>query len=153
MNHPQANPKSVEIAKIVHPRITKAMGLQDCGIKKMNLYVLRETQMPAIFTEGGFMDSTTDIGALCSDAKLKAQGEALAEGLAVYYKLTPTPPRKEDDEMAQQLTKIQQDDMRNLLEKAYKDKVFHVDHTPKVNTMTRGQATDLLISYVARTSK
>lgn len=45
--------------------------------------------MPAILTEGGFMDSTTDIGALRSDAKLKSQGVAIAEGLAAYYKLKP----------------------------------------------------------------
>ncbi|WP_354313145.1 N-acetylmuramoyl-L-alanine amidase [Sporosarcina psychrophila] len=47
--------------------------------------MLRESSMPAILTEGGFMDSTTDIGALRSDAKLKAQGEAIADGLAVYF--------------------------------------------------------------------
>lgn len=161
MDHPQANPKSVEIAKVVHPRITKAMGLRDRGIKKMNLHVLRETQMPAILTEGGFMDSTTDIGALRSDAKLKAQGEAIAEGLAVYYKLTPkvtaatpkptTSPKKEVDEMTQLLPQTQQDDMCKLLQRAYDDKVFSVNHTSKVDKMTRGQATDLLISYVART--
>ena len=33
------------------------------------------------------MDSTTDIGALRSDAKLKEQGEAIADGLAVHFKL------------------------------------------------------------------
>lgn len=57
---------------------------------------------------------------------------------------------KEDDVMAQQLPKTQQDDMRILLAKAFKDGVFHVDHTKKVDTMTRGQALDLLISYVSR---
>ena len=45
--------------------------------------------MPAILTEGGFMDSTTDIGALRSDAKLKAQGISIAGGLAAYYNLNP----------------------------------------------------------------
>lgn len=65
----------------------------------------------------------------------------------------PTPPKKEVEEMAQRLPETQRNDMKTLLSKAYKDKVFHVDHTSKVDTMTRGQATDLLISYVARTSK
>lgn len=59
-------------------------------------------------------------------------------------------PKKEVDEMTQQLPQTQKDDMKNLLAKAYKDKVFSVDHTSKVDTMNRGQATDLLISYVAR---
>lgn len=58
---------------------------------------------------------------------------------------------KEVDEMTQQLPQTQKNDMKVLLAKAYKDKVFSVDHTSKVDTMTRGEANDLLISYVART--
>lgn len=72
--------------------------------------------------------------------------------------VAPTKPKeevkeKEVDEMAERLPETQRNDMKNLLAKAYKDKTFHVDHTSKVDTMTRGQALDLLISYVARTSK
>lgn len=103
------------------------------------------------------MDSTTDIGALRSDKKLKAQGEAIAEGLVVYFKLVQkvevSPPKKEIDEMAEQLPKTQKDDMKKLLTKAYKETVFSVNHSSKVDEMTRGQATDLLISYVARSAK
>lgn len=87
MDHPRANPKSVDIARIIQPKIVKAMGLRDRGVKKMNLHMLRESNMPAILTEGGFMDSLTDIGALRSEAKLKAQGVAIADGLAEYFKL------------------------------------------------------------------
>lgn len=70
-------------------------------------------------------------------------------------KVKPAAPEKEKevDEMAQQLPQTQKDDMRNLLTKAYKDGTFSADHTKKVDTMTRGQATDLMISYVARTAK
>ncbi|BAQ10650.1 N-acetylmuramoyl-L-alanine amidase [Bacillus sp. OxB-1] len=84
-DHPQANPKSVDLARLVHPRIVRAMGLADRGLKRANLHVLRETAMPAILTEGGFMDSTIDILALRSAARLQAQGEAIAEGLAAYF--------------------------------------------------------------------
>lgn len=62
-------------------------------------------------------------------------------------------PEKENDVMDEKLPKTQQDDMRKLLQRAFDDKVFIVNHASKVNTMTRGQATDLLISYIARTSK
>lgn len=60
---------------------------------------------------------------------------------------------KDLDEMSEKLPETQRNDMKNLLTKAYKDKTFHVDHTSKVDTMTRGQALDLLISYVSRTVK
>lgn len=79
---------SFAIAETLQTRIVKAMGLRDRGVKSSNLHMTRETiGYPAILTEGGFMDSTTDIGALRSDAKLKAQGIAIAEGLASYYGL------------------------------------------------------------------
>lgn len=78
---------SIDIAKEIHPRVVSAMGLIDRGLKTMNLHVTRESQMPAVLVEGGFMDSSIDIIALRSDAKLKAQGEAIAEGLAAYFKL------------------------------------------------------------------
>ena len=56
----------------------------------------------------------------------------------------------EVEEMAELLPKTQQDDMKTLIKRAYDDKIFSVDHTSKVDTMTREQALDLLISYVAR---
>lgn len=79
--------KSLELAKAVQPRIVKAMGLRDRGVKFANLHMLRESKMPAILTEGGFMDSTTDIGALRNQAKLQAQGKAIAHGIADVFAL------------------------------------------------------------------
>lgn len=81
-------PKSNKLAKLVHSRIVKAMGLRDRGVKTNNLHMTRESYMPAILTEGGFMDSTTDIGALRDDSKLKAQGVAIANGIVEYFGLT-----------------------------------------------------------------
>ncbi len=81
------NSKSNQLASHVHPRIVKAMGIRDKGIKRANLHVLRETTMPAILTEGGFIDSTVDIIKLRDDSYLKAEGEAIAEGIAAYINL------------------------------------------------------------------
>lgn len=55
--------------------------------------------------------------------------------------------------MQEVLGKTQQDDMRNLLQRAYDTKVFTINHAPNVDKMTRGEALDLLISYTARTTK
>lgn len=73
-------------------------------------------------------------------------------GVATLAKMKekPTPIKKEVDEMAQLLPDTQKKDMKALLKRAYDDKVFTVNHVDKVDTMTRGQATDLVISYVAR---
>lgn len=95
--HPGASQKSRDIAVVVHPKVVNAMGLRDRGRKTLNLHMLRESTMPAILIEGGFMDSTTDIKAMRDNGKLQAQGEAIAVGLAEYFKLQPkaggsTPP-------------------------------------------------------------
>lgn len=57
---------------------------------------------------------------------------------------------EEVDEMAEKLPATQQADMRALLQRAYDENVLSVNHASKVPSMTRGQALDLLISYIAR---
>lgn len=84
---PGASQNSRDVATLVHPLVVKAMALRNRGKKTMNLHMLRESKMPAILVEGGFMDSTTDIVALRNDQKLKAQGEAIGQGLAAYFNL------------------------------------------------------------------
>lgn len=92
-----ASKASKDLAALIQPRIVKAMGLANRGVRSKDLHMLRESKMPAVLTEGGFMDSTIDIIAMRSDAKLKAQGEAIAEGLAIYFKLKL---KKEEVEVA-----------------------------------------------------
>ncbi|WZY01585.1 N-acetylmuramoyl-L-alanine amidase [Bacillus sp. FSL W7-1360] len=87
-------PNAERLAREVHTRIVRAMDLRDRGLKKSNLHITRETRMPAILTEGGFMDSALDIRALRDDAKLKAQGEAIAEGILAYFGKPSTRPNK-----------------------------------------------------------
>lgn len=81
------NPKSKKLADCVHPRIVKSMQTKDRGVKDANFAVLRNSNMPAILTEGGFMDSRTDIQKMRNDKFLKAQGEAIALGIAEYFGL------------------------------------------------------------------
>ncbi|WJY27769.1 MULTISPECIES: N-acetylmuramoyl-L-alanine amidase family protein [Sporosarcina] len=91
MDARNANPESVRLARLIQPEIVKAMGLRDRGVKKKNLHVLRETRMPAVLMEGGFMDSRTDIAALRNSQKLQAQGRAAASAIAAYFGLVLTP--------------------------------------------------------------
>lgn len=79
------------LAKAVHPSIVKSMGLRDRGIKSANFHMLRESRMPAILIEGGFMDSTIDIKKMRDDKVLERTGQALADALASYCKLKKKP--------------------------------------------------------------
>jgi N-acetylmuramoyl-L-alanine amidase len=80
--------KSLELAKCVHPEFVKAYGLRDRGIKRANLHIVRDTKMPSILIEGGFMDSLIDIVKLRDDNVLKNAGISIACGVVKYANLT-----------------------------------------------------------------
>ncbi|QNK89457.1 N-acetylmuramoyl-L-alanine amidase [Sporosarcina sp. resist] len=163
-----ASKASKDIAAIIQPRIVQAMGLRNRGAKTDNLHMLRESNMPAILTEGGFMDSTTDIGALRSDAKLKAQGEAIADGLAVYFKLklkvagTPAPP-KEDEELKFSSPALKTETETSLVSKAHRQIIVaaaikagaHTSWTDKLenNTLTDADVLGLAVKYTVAVNK
>lgn len=75
---------SGKLAAAVHPVVVKAYGLRDRGIKEGNLHIVRETKMPAILIEGGFMDSTIDIKKLRDKAVLENAGRMIAEAFAKF---------------------------------------------------------------------
>lgn len=91
MTGSSASSGSMKLAKLVHPKVVSAMGLKDRGIKAANFAVLRQTKMPAILTEGGYMDSTIDIVKMRNDAVMRNQGTFIAEGIASYFGLTKKP--------------------------------------------------------------
>ena len=72
-----------------YPRIVRPMGKQDGRTISMNFHVLRDSLMPVIVREGGFLNSEVDIIKLCNDKLMAAEGEAIADGLAAYIKLDP----------------------------------------------------------------
>lgn len=80
---------SLRLAKLVHPKYVKAMGLRDRGIKERTdlLMISNALGCPSILTEGGFMDSRVDRKAMDQDTLLKAQGEAIAQGYVEYFNL------------------------------------------------------------------
>lgn len=76
--------KGKKLAELVHPAVVKAYGLRDRGLKTNNLHITRETKMPAILIEGGFMDSTIDIKKLRDDTVLASAGKLIAQAVAGY---------------------------------------------------------------------
>lgn len=76
---------SRRLAHLVQPKLVKAMGLRDRGVKTMNLHMIRESHMPAILTEAGFMDSTIDIVAMRNSQLMHKQGVAIAEGIVEFF--------------------------------------------------------------------
>lgn len=144
--------KTTGFQNAIHAAIIKGIGIRDRGRKRANFAVLRESRMPAVLIEYAFITNANDEKLLMNEVEKLAQ--LTANGIVNYAGSSkPTSPKKEVDEMSQQLPKTQQNDMRALLQRAYNNNFFSENHTSKVATMTRGEALDLLISYVARTSK
>ncbi|WP_068677237.1 N-acetylmuramoyl-L-alanine amidase [Oceanobacillus sp. Castelsardo] len=81
----QGSSESKKLAEVVHQAMLKAYGLYDRGLKKGNhLYEINATNMPAVLTEGGFVDSRIDIKKLRDDKVLEQAGKNVAEAVAKY---------------------------------------------------------------------
>lgn len=73
---------TMKVQKEVHSAVVKASGYKDRGQKYKNLHVLRESKMPAILTENGFIDTAADAKKLKDSAFIKKIARAHAEGVA-----------------------------------------------------------------------
>lgn len=74
-----------KLANAVHAAIVDAYKLKDRGVKSANFHVLRETHMPSILLEGGYMDSTIDIKVMRNNKVLNDVGIKMAQAIAKLY--------------------------------------------------------------------
>ena len=68
--HTNASNLSLEYQKILYEELIASTGLsgnRSMPLSRQNLYVLRETNMPAVLVECGFMDSLTDVPVILSE--------------------------------------------------------------------------------------
>lgn|GEM_PF-1148544 len=86
---------------VIHRHIAAAFAahrLPDRGRKQANLAVLRETRMPAILLEFGFIDRPADAALLASPDGIEQLARATAAGVAEAFGLTaPTEEEGEDN--------------------------------------------------------
>ncbi|EIM08329.1 N-acetylmuramoyl-L-alanine amidase, partial [Planococcus antarcticus DSM 14505] len=85
--HPNSSARTHYIAHDIQRALVTAYKLNGRGVKDENFQVLRETNMPAILIEGGFMDSLIDIKKLRDDAVLSKVGIAVAQVIIKLEKL------------------------------------------------------------------
>lgn len=95
---------SVALAEKVQKSLIKATGLTDRGVKAADFHMLRETKMPGILCECGFMSNKEEASLLKSDAYRQKVALAIVEGLAAQYGLKkkvvdPKPPSNPSDKV------------------------------------------------------
>ncbi|KHF31371.1 N-acetylmuramoyl-L-alanine amidase LytC precursor [Paenibacillus sp. P1XP2] len=75
---------SKELARVIHNYVSKATGLKDRGYKYGNFHVIRETKMPAVLIESGFISNPKDEAALFSESVQNAIAQAIVDGIKEY---------------------------------------------------------------------
>jgi N-acetylmuramoyl-L-alanine amidase len=96
-----ASANSKRLGELVQAELVKEHKRTDRGVKtdivqsKMNIAVLRYTNMPAILTESGFMDNLEEAKTMLDPEFQKADAEATCRGICKYFGAEYI-PEKED---------------------------------------------------------
>jgi N-acetylmuramoyl-L-alanine amidase len=65
---------------------TKNLNVEDRGVKRARFQILRESTMPAILIEGGFMSHPAEGKKIYESAYRKQMAHAIVEGIIAYKK-------------------------------------------------------------------
>lgn len=81
----QSNGKSGKLAKSIHKYLTQGTNQKDRGVREANYAVLRETNMPSILSENGFMDNTRESLLMIDPKFQKEVAVEHARGICDYF--------------------------------------------------------------------
>ncbi|MBM3201904.1 MAG: N-acetylmuramoyl-L-alanine amidase [Chlamydiae bacterium] len=78
--------KSKQAAQLVLSNIISNTGTNSRGVKGGNFCVIRETKMPSILVEGGFLTNPAERTKLCDSKYIDKLALAVVEGIDQYFK-------------------------------------------------------------------
>ncbi|WP_123043171.1 N-acetylmuramoyl-L-alanine amidase family protein [Cohnella candidum] len=78
---------SKTLANIMHDNIQKMVGFNDRGVKTANYHVIRESDMPSVLLEMGFLSNPSDEKKLYTDSVQQKMAEAIALSIKQFLKL------------------------------------------------------------------
>ncbi len=84
-NHTRAA-ASKKLADAILQRVIRKTDAKSRGVKKGNFYVIRETSMPAVLVEGGFISNSKERALLKSRSYQERIAEGIADGVDQYFK-------------------------------------------------------------------
>ena len=117
--------KSIAYQNIIHAEIIKKIGkMKNRGKKQANYQVLRNTNMPSILTECGFIDSASDAVLLKQDEFLDGLAQGHVNGLVKAFGLIKKEVARVSTEI--RLTENQQKDKDILVRRGYMAKDYKV---------------------------
>ncbi|MCI4137111.1 N-acetylmuramoyl-L-alanine amidase [Bacillus vallismortis] len=74
----------------IHSKVIQAVDFADRGKKTANFHVLRESAMPALLTENGFIDTVADANKLKTNSFIQSLARGHANGLEQAFSLKKT---------------------------------------------------------------
>jgi N-acetylmuramoyl-L-alanine amidase len=80
-------PESKDFANLMHALLVQATRLKDNGVRQKSLAVTRETKMPAILLESGYLSNKIDEPQLWTDDFQNRVAQAIATGIKQQLKL------------------------------------------------------------------
>lgn len=80
---------AARLAELVQDKVSEATGLYDRGVKTANFFVNKNTLMPAVLIETGFMDNEKDMEILTSRDGQRQIAAAIAEAVREYDIMEP----------------------------------------------------------------
>ncbi|HEM3717234.1 TPA: GBS Bsp-like repeat-containing protein [Streptococcus suis] len=84
-NDPTRLTESQTLANQVQASLIKETGAFNRGVKRETFAVLRETKIPAVLVEMGFMDNPSELQVIKQDSYQTKLAKALAQGIANWY--------------------------------------------------------------------
>ncbi|TVY02349.1 N-acetylmuramoyl-L-alanine amidase [Cohnella terricola] len=81
-------PESKAFADLMHSLFIQATGLKDNGVRQKSLSVTRETTMPAILLEAGYLSNKIDEPKLWTNEFQDRVAQAIAKGIKMQLKLS-----------------------------------------------------------------
>ena len=84
--HYPGSQRSAALAEAIHRQILQTVSVSDRGVRQANFYVLRETSMPAVLIEVGFVTGEDDAPRLADPAHRQQLAQASAHGIMLHLK-------------------------------------------------------------------
>jgi len=78
-------PKSQRLARALHRRVVGSVGSLDRGIRNRRFYVVRNTQMPSVLLEVGFINNRSDEALIMQGVFQQRLAESLTLGVLDYF--------------------------------------------------------------------
>ncbi|WP_026314556.1 N-acetylmuramoyl-L-alanine amidase family protein [Heyndrickxia acidiproducens] len=85
--YPDSGSPTTKYQRTIHQEVIKRSDLKNRGIKEADLHVLRESRMPALLTENGFIDRASDAAKMKKNSWIEDVAQGHVNGLAKAFGL------------------------------------------------------------------